>query len=184
MAGVFQPNVFQNNVFQVDAAPGTVCTGTAWGGSWGTSWMEAWGGTCAVPNGGSAWACTWSRAWLDAWGDTSSCDVVIPPSPPPPTPGPLTGGAGWISPRRKPLPKKKRTLLEELDDHLIELRSRIEEEPEPDLEVVRAYRAAEAFATSELIADYTTKDIRARLIIVREMIREMDDEEAILLAIH
>jgi hypothetical protein len=158
--------------------------GPAWGGGWSDSWGKSWGEEAAPALRGSAWACTWGRSWLDSWGDTSSCDVVIPPSPPPPTPGPLTGGGGWISPRRKPLPKKKRTLLEELDDYLIELRSRIEEEPEPDLEVVRAYRAAEAFATSELVADYTIKDIQARLIIVREMIREMDDEEAILLAIH
>jgi hypothetical protein len=155
--------------------------GPAWGGGWSDSWGKSWGEDTPALRG-SAWACTWSRSWLDSWGDTSSC--VVTPVVTPPTPGPLTGGAGWISPRRKPLPKKKRTLLEELDDYLIELRSRIEEEPEPDLEVVSAYRAAEAFATSELVADYTVKDIQARLIIVREMIREMDDEEAILLAIH
>jgi hypothetical protein len=156
--------------------------GNAWSGSFGASWAKSWGEDTPALRG-SAWACTWGRSWLDSWGDTSSCGVT-PPVVTPPTPGPLTGGAGWISPRRKPLPKKKRTLLEELDDYLIELRSRIEEEPEPDLEVVSAYRAAEAFATSELVADYTVKDIQARLIIVREMIREMDDEEAILLAIH
>jgi hypothetical protein len=202
MAGVFQPDVFQSDVFQVDTTPGTVCTGTAWGGSWGASWLEAWGGTCAVPGTvcvGGAWAESWADSWHESWG--SDCSGTTPPAITPPT-IPPGGGSLWkyqhrgslywkryqeeLKRGRKKLPKKKLDLLEDLDEHLLELKARFEEVPveEIDLGWVSDLRRAEAFAEAALVADYTVKDIQARLIIVREMIREMDDEEAILLAIH
>src|SRR5512139_1256933 len=96
------------------------------------------------------------------------------------------GRAAWRDYSRKSLPKKKKKLVDELDDILLELRSRIEDvEPEyVEPEWVKEFRKQEAFANSDLVVEATLDDLKARLMMVREIVREMDDEEAILLAIH
>lgn len=163
-----------------------------WGGKWGQSWAFSWFKPEAGERSG-AWACSWGRSWLDSWGDTSAC-VVTPPPVITPTPATSPGGVGgkaWSSRTRKPLTKKKRTLLEELDDALIELRGRIEERDAAEEQVAAELseyeselRKGEALQISAMETDVSLAQIQIQLTYIREALREMDDEEALLLALH
>jgi hypothetical protein len=81
---------------------------------------------------------------------------------------------------------KKEKLLEELDEHLIELNARVDETPVEAIEPswVADLRRAESFAYNELVAQHTIKEIEVYVTVLREIAREMDDEDAIILAIH
>jgi hypothetical protein len=81
---------------------------------------------------------------------------------------------------------KKERLLEELDEHLIELNARVDETPVEAIEPswVADLRRAESFAYNELVAEHTIKEIEVYVTVLREIAREMDDEDAIILAIH
>jgi hypothetical protein len=81
---------------------------------------------------------------------------------------------------------KKEELLEELDQHLVELNARIDEVPVEEIEPnwVADLRRTEAFAYNELVTEHTNKEILAYLTILREITQEMDDEDAIILALH
>lgn len=132
---------------------------------------------------GESWGITGHFAWGDSWGFEG---VTPPPSSPPPaaTTNLGVGGRAWAN--RTGLPKKKKKLVDELDEILIELRSRIEEAPPVKVEPtwVKELRKQEAFANSDLIVEATQADLQARLAMVRAIVREMDDEETLLLALH
>ena len=116
--------------------------------------------------------------------------VVTPPETPPIVSAGGVGGAAWRDNYRKKttLTKKKRTLLDELEDDLLELRARIAERPQEAIYVepewVAELRKAEAFAESALYQEHTLKEFQYRLALVRELLREMDDEDVILLMLH
>jgi hypothetical protein len=114
-------------------------------------------------------------AWAEVEG--SPVAVVTPAGPE----GGGVGGPAWRNYARKP--KKKRTLLEELDDILVELRERIEPEAEEAAYPTELIRA-ETFAYNAMVKDYTIAEIGHQLALVRAILREMDDEDAILLSIH
>jgi hypothetical protein len=149
-----------------------------------------------------SWGCSWAQAWGNAWGDTSDCaaapqpDVGIPPG----------GGKGldrresylswWerelrriIDARRKKkkLAPKKRELVEELDETLDELRAQVVERQETDAYArkLREQVLASARLMNEAYAaQVTNARIRREIAIIQEYLRELDDEEAIILAIH
>jgi hypothetical protein len=81
---------------------------------------------------------------------------------------------------------KKEALLEELDKHLVELNARVDETPVEEIEPswVGDLRRAEAFAYNELVTEHTNKEIAAYLTMLRQITEEMDDEDAIILALH
>lgn len=111
---------------------------------------------------------------------------------PTPTPTPVVttspGGVGvraWRDHYKK-LPKKKKKLVDELDEMLLELRSKIEEQPPEEVEPewVSEFRRAEAWSQSQFALDATNIQLAAQIAIIKSIIREIDDEEALLLAIH
>jgi hypothetical protein len=115
-----------------------------------------------------------------AWAEIEGTEVAVVTPPTSPSGGGV-GAPAWRNYARKP--KRKRTLLEELDDMLIELRERIEpeaEEADYPTDLIRA----EAFAYNAMVTDYTIAEIGHQLALVRAILREMDDEDAILLSIH
>lgn len=145
-----------------------------WGGSWGTSWLNSWGQQGAAP---------------------APSEVVIPPG----------GGRGlyrrenylawweqeWARIReeraerkRRKLPKKKRKVLDELDEILLELRSRIDELPKEQPKLIADYREMERFYQSSLNAELSLKEMESYLALALAIRQELDDEEAILLALH
>jgi hypothetical protein len=87
---------------------------------------------------------------------------------------------------KKKKKSKKEELLEELDQHLVELNARIDEVPVEEIEPnwVADLRRTEAFAYNELVTEHTNKEILVYLTILREITQEMDDEDAIILALH
>jgi hypothetical protein len=142
---------------------------------------------------GDAWGGAWNGFWGGSWGE----DVVVAP-PAEPT---IPPGGGYYPTHRGSLywkryqeelrsKKKKKTkkeeLLEELDQHLVELNARIDEVPVEEIEPswVADLRRTEAFAYNELVTEHTNKEILAYLTILREITQEMDDEDVIILALH
>lgn len=123
--------------------------------------------------------------------DNSCSDVVV--VTPTPTVGGGTGGArAWSNWYRskypKSLAKKKRTLLDDLDEALAELREKIVEveaepiytEPEWSVEL----RRGQALAESALAADFAYSAIQAEITRLLAVIQEIDDEEAVILTFH
>jgi hypothetical protein len=141
---------------------------------------------------GDAWGGAWNGFWGGSWGE----DVVVVVDQPTVPPGggyyPTHRGSLYWKRYQEELrsKKKKKTkkeeLLEELDQHLVELNARIDEVPVEEIEPnwVAELRRTEAFAYSELVTEYTNKEILAYLTILREITQEMDDEDAIILALH
>jgi hypothetical protein len=88
--------------------------------------------------------------------------------------------------RKKKKKTKKEILLQELDEYLVELEDRIEEAPPEEVEPAwkADLRRAQTFAYNELVTQQTAAEISVYVLLLREAIREMDDEEAIILAIH
>lgn len=118
--------------------------------------------------------------WIGGASAPVEAAVVVTP---PTTPGPIIGGAGWISPTRKP---RKKKLVEELDEMIMELRERIVETPaEVDEDVyARQLRVSEALANRADIDLVSDARIRDQIEILQRTIAEIDDEEAILLTLH
>ncbi len=137
------------------------------------------------------WGGSWGTAWANSWGQQG----VTPPTPTPTPPGPVGLYYAWWqrewerikqerAEKRKKVPKRKKKLLEELDDAILELRARAEEYT-PTPEVRQEVKRLEAFTDIEALnADITAAMVRDQIRFVEELMREMDDEEAILLAIH
>jgi hypothetical protein len=141
-----------------------------WGGSWSTAWLNSWGqqGTPApeqpsIPPGGGRgldYLSWWEREWDRIRTDRAER-------------------------KRRKLPKKKREVLDELDEILLELRSRIDEAPEAvEPKIVEDYRIAEQFHRNAMNADMSLKEMRSYLALAMAIRQELDDEEAIILAIH
>jgi hypothetical protein len=171
--------------------------GNAWGGSWngfwGGSWGEDAGGGIGTADG--SWACSWNQTWANSWGDTTTCSVDVTPPTPPAVETPAGHYYDWWlnewerikrerAKKRKKVPKKKRELLEELDERLDELYLQAETytPSRPDrqeLKRIQAFADLQAY-NSEI----TLAMVRERIRFVEELLMEMDDEEAILLAIH
>jgi hypothetical protein len=136
-----------------------------WGGSWGTSWGGSWGSgftpapaAPTIPPGGGRYIEWWEREWARIREERAKR-------------------------KKAKLPKKKREVLDELDEILLELRSRIDEAP-VEKKVIEDYRAADQFYRNALNAEYSLKEMRAYRSLVLAILQEIDDEEAILLAIH
>jgi hypothetical protein len=141
-----------------------------WGGSWGTSWANSWGQQGAVVS-----------------------EVVIPPG----------GGRGldylswWerelrriLRERKKPkkkLPPKKKELVDELDTVLADLRAQVEARAETDAyakEIRERILEAAQLANQVMLAQVANKQLQAEIAILEAYLRELDDEDVILLALH
>jgi hypothetical protein len=85
--------------------------------------------------------------------------------------------------KKKKVPKKKRTLLEELDDILLELRARIRED-DVSVEVKAEVGRIQTFSDEALNAAVTAEQVRLYVSLAEAIARELDDEEAIILALH
>jgi hypothetical protein len=140
---------------------------------------------------GNAWGESWGIAGAFAWGDSWGFDAAVtPPTPEPDVPPPPSpGGAGgfskaWSDHYRKPkkLTKKRKSLLEELDEMVIELRSRIREAPPeaappvPNFEII--------MAESRMASELSNEEIKRQIARAQMMLNDMEDEELILLALH
>lgn len=83
--------------------------------------------------------------------------------------------------------KKKRTLLEELDEMILELQSRVVEAP-PEIDEAEYYRelrvSREMAWDADACREVTNRQIQAQIAILKAAIEEIDDEEAILLTLH
>jgi hypothetical protein len=135
---------------------------------------------------GESWGIAGSFLWGDSWGFEGA---VTPPVVTPPTPTTDAGGVGgfskaWSDHYRKPkkLTKKRKSLLEDLDEMVIELRSRIREAPPeaappvPNFEIV--------LAESRMASELSNEEIKRQIARAQMMLNEMEDEELILLAFH
>lgn len=85
--------------------------------------------------------------------------------------------------KKKKVPKKKRTLLEELDEILIELRSRVREGDVPQETKVEIGRI-QTFSNEALNAAVTAEQVRLYVSLAEAIAQELDDEETIILALH
>jgi hypothetical protein len=141
----------------------------------------------------SAWGGSFGEAPNSAWGDSFGFEVsvVVPPAIPPG--GGDIGHRGSLywkryqaELRRKKKRTKKEELLQELEEQLVELENRIEEAPPEEVEPAwkADLRRAQTFAYNELVTQQTAAEISVYVLLLREAIREMDDEEAIILALH
>lgn len=84
--------------------------------------------------------------------------------------------------KAKKVPKKKRELLDELDDIILELRAQAEDSPP---EVKAEVRQIDYFADLAAVnAEISVAQVRAQIALAEAIMREIDDEEAILLALH
>ncbi len=146
------------------------------------SFFRGFGGVVA-----SAPACGFRSFPFRNWG--VSHVTPPPPSPPDITPVLTPGGVGraaWRDHYRK-APKKKKKLLEELDDALLDLQERIEESnaaAAQESEYLRTLQLGEDILANEQVAQLTLEQIRVQLAAVQEAIREIDDEEVLLLSVH
>lgn len=143
----------------------------------------------------SAWGGSWGESPNSAWGDSWGFEGFTPPVAPPADAIPPGGGnylewweREWNRIRderkkkRKKAPKKKRELLDELDDIILELRSRAEDSPP---EVRAEVRQIDYFADMAAIdVEITAAQVRAQIAFAEAIMREIDDEETILLAFH
>ena len=151
-------------------------TTSAWGGSWGES-----------PN----------SAWNDSWGFEGFTPAVVV------TPTILPSGASYLAwwerewarirreraerKKRKKLPPKKRELIEELDEVTLELRERLEEHDTTHAyaqQMRREVLEAAALLNEAYTAKVSAQRLRTEIVRMEEYLREMDDEETIILALH
>lgn len=143
---------------------------SAWGGSWGESPNSAWG---------------------DSWGFEGSAAPVVAPTIPP-------SGGNYLewwerewgrireerkARKKKKIPKKKLLVLEELDEVLLELQAKAREEVVAPRERV-SIGEIQAFANDALSASVTAEQIKIYVSLANAIAAELDDEEAILLALH
>ncbi|MGH8671842.1 MAG: hypothetical protein ACREUA_07375 [Burkholderiales bacterium] len=148
---------------------------------------------------GNAWGESWGLTGDDAWGDSWGFEGFAPPVVTPPTI--LPAGTSYLAwwqrewdrirgerkKKKKKLPPKKLELIKELDQAVIELQAQLAERQ--DTEAYTQTMQREVLDAAALInqayADLVSAQ-RLRLEITRfeEYLREMDDEETILLALH
>jgi len=152
------------------------------------SYLGYWGGGFYAPGTTPIFPGT-VQSMLGFWmGGVVSGPAASPPTTPPETLiSAAPGGVGvraWRDhyPRPK-LPKKKKKLVDELDEILLELRSRVAEEPEidrgPELNLL------ESSYNQALHGELSLVQIQLQIGMAQAMMREMDDEDALLLlAIH
>jgi hypothetical protein len=140
--------------------------------------------------------------WMGGAHGGSGTVVVPPVTPPTIPPGgglPLGGNdKRWQSYRdhflnrgcKKKLTKKQKSLLEALDEALVELRDRV---AASDLESTLAYeeelhqrhlRVSMELAEQCMTREFQAAKIQRQIEILNAAIEELDDEEAILLALH
>lgn len=151
---------------------------------------------------GNTWGGSWGEAPNCSWGDSWGFEGFVAPQPQPTIPP--GGGKGvdrdnylnwwereWDRIREerrlrkaKRLPKKKREVLEELDEIILELRSRADEMPREQPKLIADYRETERFYQNALNEQLSLKEMRAYLDLALRIRQELDDEEAILLALH
>jgi hypothetical protein len=143
-----------------------------WGGSWGTAWANSWGQQGVQP---------------------APSEVVIPPG----------GGRGldylswWerelrriLKGRKKPKKKlapKKQELVDDLEEVLVQLREHAAERQETDkyANELRAQVLESARLLNAVYAEHVAnKRIQHEIAVLEAYLREMDDEEAFLLALH
>lgn len=84
--------------------------------------------------------------------------------------------------KRKKISREKREVLEELDSVLSELHVRVAEQEAQEHQA--SLRRIEAFAEVAMDARITLAMVREQIRRTEEIMREMDDEEAIILALH
>jgi hypothetical protein len=183
--GVFQSNVFQNNVFQ---GPHTV-SGVK---SMFAFWMGG-AGTATVQMG--------QRSMLAFWmGGATAPGTSAPTDTIPPGGGLPLGGNDkrWQSYRdhflnrgcKKKLTKKQKSLLEALDEALVELKERVAETSFEDSFAYeeelhqRHLRVSMELAEQCMTREFHADKIQRQIEILNAAIEELDDEEAILLALH
>jgi hypothetical protein len=140
-----------------------------WGGSWGTSWANSWGQQGVQP---------------------APSDVVI-----------LPAGGNYIEwwerelrrilrGRKKPkkkLPPRKRELVEDLEEVLVELREHAAERQETDsyaLELRNQVLKSARLLNDAYMAQVTNKRIQHETAVLEAYLRELDDEEALILCIN
>lgn len=137
---------------------------------------------------GESWGIAGSFAWGDSWGFEGA--VVTPPTP---TPTPtIIGGVGkawaaYYKSTQPKLPKKKKRLVDELDEMIAELQSRIED-ISPNATALKE-GAERALRVSMSLADMnpskvTLEALRGQIAALHNAIQELDDEDIILLALH
>jgi hypothetical protein len=143
----------------------------------------------------SAWGLSWGRAWGNSWGSVEG--VVQPPVI---APG---GGRGldylswWerelrriLKGRKKPKKKlapKKQELVDDLEEVLVQLREHAAERQETDkyANELRAQVLESARLLNAVYAEHVAnKRIQHEIAVLEAYLREMDDEEAFLLALH
>jgi hypothetical protein len=109
------------------------------------------------------------------WGvGVATPPVVVEP---PAVPQQSFPGAWSSRPVRKSVKKKKR--LDELDEIIAELKSRIVEIPEPLPDIERTLRVSQAIAYDS--DNVSFQEINNQIALLREAIEEIDDEEVIML---
>jgi uncharacterized protein involved in exopolysaccharide biosynthesis len=94
----------------------------------------------------------------------------------PPAPAIETFPGAWAKPVRKPKKKKR---LDELDELIAELKSRIVETPEPLPDIERTLRVSQAIAANSESVSF--QEISNQVALLKAAIDEIDDEEVIML---
>lgn len=140
----------------------------------------------------SAWGLSWGRAWGNSWGSIEQQA---------PQPGIPPGGGNYLEwwerelrrilrQRKKPkkkLPPRKKELLEDLEEAILALRDQVAEREatEAYAQQIRGHVLESArLLNAALDAQVTNKRIQEEVAILEAYIREIDDEEAIILALH
>jgi hypothetical protein len=139
-----------------------------WGGSWGTSWANSWGQQGAVqpqapqilPSGGN---------YL-AWWERELHRIL----------------RGRKKPKKKLAPRKQE-LVHDLEDILLELREQAREREDTDA-YARGLRdqvlESAKLLNEAYVAQVTNKRIQYEIAVLEAYLREMDDEEALILCIN
>jgi hypothetical protein len=139
----------------------------------------------------SAWGLSWGRAWGNSWGSVEGVQA----------PAILPGGGNYLSwwerelrrilkGRKKPKKKlapKKQELVDDLEEALVQLREHAAERQETDSyardlrnQVLESARLLNAVYAEQV----ANKRIQHEIAVLEAYLREMDDEEAFLLALH
>lgn len=149
----------------------------------------------------SAWGGSFGEAPNSAWGDSFGFDGFTPPTPTTPT-GPPPGGGNYLAwwerelrrilaerkkRKKKKLPEKKQELVQELEDKVDEL-ALVAAEKEITQAYARELRAqvvdSAILVNQAYQAKVSSDRLRAEIAAIEIYLRELDDEETILLAIH
>lgn len=153
-------------------------TTSAWGGSFGEAPNSAWGDsfgfegfvaptqTTTIPAGGGkalhreSYLSWWEREWARIRAERG---------------------------KKKKLPAKKRKLVEELDEAVVELKAQLAERESTEAytrELQQEVLAAASLVNQAYQDAVSVQKLRVEIARFEEYLREMDDEETILLALH